>query len=299
MIDDSSLCSLVFSFIRAGNLSKVVSSFVTHHHHTAEKRILGSEGYVSVFDFHPGYRDDLDNTDMHREILLCANLLVLGGYRLAKELLATASMPGMYRQSILFNMRIWTERGWCRIPTLASPATELKLEGSLVDVIAQVACITSYQTHCEALWIALAQGAGYFDPSRSLVIMYENHFGSEFDNSEAGILELSQHFVSHDADLGFDERPLTLLQLAVANTDTRVTRLLLNCGADPSRVGKAKVQTWSACDNLVAFKGKTLWGFARRSCEMGTGIKIRQMRLWRRYQSFFDNMVEETLHKIN
>lgn len=79
MIDDSSLRSLVFNFMRAENLSKVVTSCVTHHHHTPKKRILGTKEYVSVFDFHPSYRDDLENTDMHREILLCANLLVLGG----------------------------------------------------------------------------------------------------------------------------------------------------------------------------------------------------------------------------
>ncbi|KAH6976214.1 hypothetical protein BKA56DRAFT_618144 [Ilyonectria sp. MPI-CAGE-AT-0026] len=265
MIDDSSLRSIVFNFIRAGNLSKVASSCVTHHHHTPKKRILGTKEYVSVFDFHPSYRDELENTDIHREILLYANLLVLGGYRLAKALLATVSMSGMYRQSILFNMRIWTECGWCHVPTLASPATELKLEGSLVDVIAQVACITSYQTHCETLRIALAQGAGYFDPSRSLVIMYENHFGSESDNSSTGILDLSQHFVSHGADLGFDERPLTLLQLAVANTDTRVTRLLLKYGADPNRVGKAKVHTYSMerLRQLGRFQGQSPLGICQ------------------------------------
>lgn len=126
-------------------------------------------------------------------------------------------------------------------------------------------CITSYQKHYETLRIALAQGAGYFDPSRSLGIIYENHFGSESNNSSTGMLDLSQHFVSHGADLGFDERSLTLLQLAVANTDTRVTRLLLKYGADPNPVGKAKVHTYSMerLRQLSRFQGQSPLGICR------------------------------------
>lgn len=224
---------------------------------------------MTVLDIHPSYRHDLDNKKMHLEILLFANLLLLGRFTLVLEFLSTASLRTIYQHPVVFNLRRQIgQDGTCSPAREKRSATKLKLEGCLVDVMAQICCLVG-RDHDAALRFACDRGSGHFDPSRSLSIAIETHYVTQFRNAmedpHERLAELVAIFYSHGAALDFAERPLTLLQLVVANVDLLNTRKLLELGAEPKQVGNSKNPPY-AVEPLCGFnrfRGQSALGICR------------------------------------
>ncbi|KAF7533970.1 hypothetical protein G7Z17_g13436 [Cylindrodendrum hubeiense] len=100
------------------------------------------------------------------------------------------------------------------------------------------------------------------DLSRSLVTVFEDHFSSLLGNrghSHSNIDTTVDLLAIRGADLDFDDRPLTALQLAVANADLKNTSRLLDLGAEPKRIGNSKSPPYATAplSRLNRFRGQS------------------------------------------
>ncbi|MBE3043058.1 hypothetical protein IMZ48_10900 [Candidatus Bathyarchaeota archaeon] len=197
------------------------------------------------------------STNGCEEVAILLNLLWFGAFPLAEALLRRTKIRDLFRRKVSFRSRdsVWRaacsdEREW-----LVSNHT-YELPGTIVEVAAQLVWRDHY-----ALPYLIERGAGSFDPSR-ILHLYSGMWspttkGETKEDTDRRYLQygVSVLLIAKDVDvltkllrLGADphlaEYRLTPLQIAVAWRDDDKVRVLLEHGADPSKVGNKNGISW-------------------------------------------------------